>query len=198
MESRGAPSPAKAVAKAITAIHEIPLPPVAPGLDSFKLPVINVGMIGGGTVFNAIPREAWFTVDLRSLDSTTQDKLATAVVSTARQAAEKEGVGFRTEVSSVGINYSKARSQGERLKQPVVQTALATANFFRKPDSPEIVLADVGSTDANIAIAMGIPAVAVGAALEHFPHRLEEYAEASSIVPGIKSLLALAVSLTTH
>jgi acetylornithine deacetylase/succinyl-diaminopimelate desuccinylase-like protein len=80
----------------------------------------------------------------------------------------------------------------------VVQTALATANFFRKPGTPEIVLADVGSTDANIAIAMGIPAVAVGAAMEHFPHRLEEWAEASSIVPGIKSLLALAVSLTTH
>jgi tripeptide aminopeptidase len=198
MESRGAPSPAKAVAKAITALYEIPLPPVASGLDSFKLPVINVGMIGGGTVFNAIPREAWFTVDLRSLDSTTQDKLGTAVVSAARQAAEKEGVGFRTEESSVGINYSKARPQNERLNQPVVQTALATANFFRKPGSPEIVLADVGSTDANIAIAMGIPAVAVGAVLEHFPHRLEEYAEASSIVPGIKSLLALAVSLSTH
>jgi acetylornithine deacetylase/succinyl-diaminopimelate desuccinylase-like protein len=198
MESRGAPSPAKAVAKAITALYEIPLPPVAPGLDSFKLPVINVGMIGGGTVFNAIPREAWFSVDLRSLDSTTQDKLATAVVSAARQVAEKEGVGFRTEESTVGINYSKARPQSERFNQPVVQTALATANFFRKPGSPEIVLADVGSTDANIAISMGIPAVAVGAVLEHFPHRLEEYAEASSIVPGIKSLLALAVSLTTH
>jgi tripeptide aminopeptidase len=198
MESRGTPSPAKAVAKAITALYDIPLPAVAAGLDSFKLPVINVGMMGGGTVFNAVPREAWFTVDLRSLDSTTQDKLATAVVSAARQAAEKEGVGFRIEETSVGINYSKARPQSERMNLPVVQTALATANYFRKPGSPEIVLADVGSTDANIAIAMGIPAVAVGAAMEHMPHRLEEYAEASSIVPGIKSLLALAVSLTTH
>ena len=198
MESRGAPSPAKAVAKAIDALYEIPLPPPAAGLDSFKLPVINVGMIGGGTVFNAIPREAWFSVDLRSLDSTTQDKLATAVVSAAKQAAEKEGVGFRTEEQSVGINYSKARPQSERMNQPVVQTALATANYFRKPGSPEIELADVGSTDANIAIAMGIPAVAVGAAMEHFPHRLEEYAEASTIIPGIKSLLALVVSLTTH
>jgi acetylornithine deacetylase/succinyl-diaminopimelate desuccinylase-like protein len=179
-------------------MYDIPLPPLAPGLDSFKLPVINVGMLGGGTVFNAIPREAWFTVDLRSLDSTTQDKLATAVVSTAKQAAEKEGVGFRMEETSVGVDFSKARPQSERINQPVVQTALATANFFRKPGTPEIVLADVGSTDANIAIAMGIPAVAVGAAMEHFPHRLEEWAEASSIVPGIKSLLALAVSLTTH
>jgi acetylornithine deacetylase/succinyl-diaminopimelate desuccinylase-like protein len=198
MESRGAPSPAKAVAKAISAIYDIPLPPLAQGLDSFKLPVINVGMLGGGTVFNAIPREAWFTVDLRSLDSTTQDKLASAVVSTAKQAAEKEGVGFRTEETSVGISFAKAKSQSERLNLPVVQTAIATANYFRKPGSPEIMPADVGSTDANIAVAMGIPAVAVGAAMEHFPHRLEEYAEASSIIPGIKNLLALAVSLTTH
>jgi metal-dependent amidase/aminoacylase/carboxypeptidase family protein len=94
MESRGAPSPAKA----INALYEIPLPPVAPGLDTFKLPVINVGMIGGGTVVNAVPREAWFTVDLRSLDSAMQDKLATAVVSTVKQIGEKEGVGFRMEV----------------------------------------------------------------------------------------------------
>src|ERR1700683_634414 len=72
MESRGGPSPAQAVAKAITALYEIPLPPIAGGLDSFKLPVLNVGMLGGGTVVNAVPREAWFTVDLRSLDSATQ------------------------------------------------------------------------------------------------------------------------------
>jgi acetylornithine deacetylase/succinyl-diaminopimelate desuccinylase-like protein len=197
MESRGAPSPAKAVAHAINALYDIQLPPIAPGLDTFKLPVINVGMIGGGTVFNAIPREAWFTVDLRSLDSATQDRLATAVVSTVKQVGEKEGVGFRME-SKISFDYSKALPRDQRLNLPVVQTALATANYFRKPGSPEIAPADVGSTDANNAVAMGIPAVAVGASMEHLPHRLEEFAEASSIVPGIKSLLALAVSLTNH
>jgi hypothetical protein len=36
----------------------------------------------------------------------------------------------------------------------------------------------------------------VGAVTERFAHRLEENADASSIVPGIKSLLALAVSLS--
>src|SRR5579864_3847302 len=79
MESRGGPSPAKALASAIAAIYAIPLPPVAEGLDSFKLPVANVGMIGGGTVVNAVPREAWFTVDLRSLDTPTQTRLEQAV-----------------------------------------------------------------------------------------------------------------------
>jgi len=197
MESRGAPSPAKAVAKAITALYELPLPPVAEGFDTFKLPVLNVGMLGGGTVVNAIPREAWFTVDLRSLDSATQDRLETAVVHAARGIADKEGVGFRME-KKMAIDYSKARPQGERLNQPVVQTALATSNYFRKSGTPPIVAQDAGSTDANIAVSMGMPAVAVGAVMEHMPHRLEEYAEADSIVPGIKSLIALAVALTTH
>ena len=197
MESRGGPSPAKAVAKAITALYDIPLPPIAAGLESFKLPVLNVGMLGGGTVVNAVPREAWFTVDLRSLDSATQDRLETAVVSTARQIAVTEGVGFRME-KKMGIDYSKALPQTERLNHSLVQTALATANYFRKPGTAEIVPADVGSTDANIAVSMGIPAVAIGATDERMPHRLEENADASSIVPGIKMLIALAVALTSH
>ena len=197
LESRGAPSPAKAVAKAINALYEIPLPALETGMGSFKLPVMNVGMLGGGTVVNAIPREAWFTVDLRSMDSATQDKLESAVVSTAKQAAEKEGVGFRME-RKMGIDYSKARPRDERLQHPLVQTALATANYFRKPGTPEIQPTDAGATDANIAVSMGIPAVAVGATIKYFPHRLEEYAEASSMVPGIKSLIALAVATSSH
>jgi acetylornithine deacetylase/succinyl-diaminopimelate desuccinylase-like protein len=193
LESRDAPSPARAVAKAITALYEIPLPPVTPGLDTMKLPVLNVGMLGGGTVFNAIPREAWFTVDLRSVDSGVQDRLQTAVVSAARRAAEAEGVGFRME-RNMGIDYSKTLPQKDRLNHPLVQTAVAVTNHFRKPGTPAIVPADAGSTDANIAVSLGIPAVAVGAVLEHLPHRLEENAEAGSIVAGIKKLVILAVA----
>ena len=194
MESRGGPSPARAVSNAINAMYQIPLPPVAQGLGTFKLPVINVGMLGGGTVFNAVPREAWFTIDLRSLDTATQTRLEQTVEATAKAAADKGGVGFRME-KKMAVDYSKARPQAERLNHPVVQTALATSNFFRKPGSPVIKPADVGSTDANMAIALGIPSVAVGAVAERLAHRLEENADASSIIPGIKSLLALAVSL---
>ncbi len=197
MESRGGPSPAKAVAKAIDAVYDIPLPPIAPGLDTFKLPVANVGMLGGGTVFNAVPREAWFTVDLRSLDTATQQRLEQAVEAAARGAADSEHVGFRIE-KSVLVDYAKARPKDDRLNSPLVQTALAVKNHFRPAGTPAIVPADVGSTDANNAIAMGIPAVAIGATLEYSPHRLEETAEAGSIVPGVKSLIALAVALTTH
>lgn len=197
LESRGTPSPAKAIAKSITALYEIPLPPVADGLGGFKLPVLNVGMLGGGTVVNAVPREAWFSVDLRSLDSNVQDRLETAVVSTARRIAEQEGVGFRME-RNMAIDYSRAKPQIERLNHPLVQTAVATANHYRQPSTPVIVPADAGSTDANIAVSLGIPAVSIGAVISRMAHRLEENADASTIVPGIKSMIALAVSLTTH
>ncbi|MEZ5316351.1 MAG: M20/M25/M40 family metallo-hydrolase [Vicinamibacterales bacterium] len=194
MESRGEPSPARAVSQGIAAVQEIPLPPVAAGLGTFKLPVINVGMLGGGTVFNAVPREAWFTVDLRSLDTPTQSRLEAAVELAARRVADREKVGFRME-KNVFFEYAKARPKEERLQSALVQTAVATANHFRKPGTPAIVPMDVGSTDANTAVALGIHAVAIGAVTERFAHRLEENADASSIVPGIKHLIALAVAL---
>jgi len=194
MESRDGPSPAKAVSQGIAAMSEIPLPPIAAGLGTFKLPVINVGMLGGGTVFNAVPREAWFTVDLRSLDTPTQSRLEKEVEAAAQRVADREKVGFRVEKRTF-LEFAQSRPQAERLASALVQTAVATANQFQKPGAPAIVPMDVGSTDANTAIALGISAVAVGAVTQRFAHRLEENADASSIVPGIKHLLALAVAL---
>jgi acetylornithine deacetylase/succinyl-diaminopimelate desuccinylase-like protein len=194
LESRDSPSPSKAVSQGIAAVNEIPLPPVAPGLGTFKVPVINVGMLGGGTVFNAVPREAWFTVDLRSLDTPTQTRLESEVEAAAKRVADREKVGFRMEKSTM-LQYANARAKDDRLNHALVQTAVATANHFRKSGTPAIAPMDVGSTDANAAIALGIPAVAVGAVTQRFAHRLEENADASSIVPGIKHLLALAVAM---
>ena len=94
----------------------------------------------------------------------------------------------------MGTEYSKAPPHEERLNHPLVQTALAVSNYFRKPGTPAIVSQDAGAQDSNIAVSMGIPAVAVGAVVEYMPHRLEEYAEAGTIVPGIKGLVALAVA----
>ena len=161
LESRDGPSPAKAVARAIEALYDIPLPPVAEGLGTFKLPVLNVGMIGGGTVVNAVPREAWFTVDLRSLDTATQDRLE--VASSTPRAGCRAG---RRRVPD-------GKADGHRLLEGPAAAGTARTihwcrrrsrrNHFRKPGTPAIVPADVGSTDANIAVSMGIPAVAIGA-----------------------------------
>lgn len=198
LHSRHEPSPAKAVATAIEAVYAIPLPPVASDVGTVRLPVINVGMLGGGTVTNAIPGEAWFTVDLRSLDTATQERLRTAITDAARRAADDEHVDFRFEQLSVRRNYSKALPREQRLTHPLVTTAVDAANYFRQPGSAPVVPIDIGSTGANFAVGIGIPAIATGTLIVGNDHQLDEYAEASSIVPGIKQLISLAVDLTTH
>lgn len=196
--SRDAPSPAKAAAKAITAVYDIPLPPLASGVGGVRLPVVNIGMLGGGTVTNAIPSESWFTVDLRSLDTPTHDRLRTAVIDAARRVAADEKVGFRVEHTVETEDYSKSLGKEQRVNHSLVKTAVATANHFRAAGAPTIVPLDLGSTDANIAISLGIPAIAAGTVLSTNQHQLEENAQASSIVPGIKQLIVMAVLLTTH
>ena len=182
----------------MAAVYGIPLPPLVEGVGDARLPTINIGMLGGGTVVNAIPAETWFTVDLRSTDTPTQDRLRSAVIDSARRAADEERVAFRMEHTLVTEDYSNALPKEQRLNHSLVQTVVATANFFRKPGTAAVVPKDLGSTDANIAISLGIPAIATGAVLYGNPHQLEENAQASSIVPGIKQLITWTVVLTTH
>jgi len=64
MNSRNQPHPARAAAQCITDIYSVPLPPANAPVPA----IYNVGMMGGGTVVNAIAPENWFTVDLRTID----------------------------------------------------------------------------------------------------------------------------------
>jgi acetylornithine deacetylase/succinyl-diaminopimelate desuccinylase-like protein len=192
--SRGEPNPVRAVARAIQGVYEIPLPEPDPSVLPMKLPVINVGKMQGGTVVNAVPREASFTVDLRSLDSATQDRLYTEVVKAAKAAADAERVQFRVEKpDGDDLDYSKALSHNERRAHPMVQTALDVHKHLKLVSAPEPL--DVGSTDANVGVSLGIPSISVGAIRSRDAHMLTESADAKSIVPGAKSLLLLAVSL---
>jgi tripeptide aminopeptidase len=198
LQSRDAPSPAKALARAIEAVYAIPLPALATDVGSRRLPVINVGLLGGGTVSNSVPGETWFTVDLRSLDSATQDRLRAAITDAARRAADDEHVNFRVEFTVPNEDYSRALPKEQRLAHPLVSTAVDAANHFRWPGSSAVVPQDLGSTDANIAVSLGIPAIATDAVISAGEHQLEENAFATTIVPGIKQLISLAVALTTH
>jgi acetylornithine deacetylase/succinyl-diaminopimelate desuccinylase-like protein len=192
--SRGEASPVKAVARAVNAIYQIPLPPPAAEAAPMRLPVINVGKIGGGAVINAIPKEAFFTVDLRSFDSSTQDRLQTEVERVARSAADAEHVGFRMEKpEGDDLDYSGALTREQRRANPLVQTALDIHKYLKVALLPDAM--DVGSTDANVGVALGIPSIAIGATAGRDAHTLDESADAMSIVPGVKSFIIIAVSL---
>ncbi len=119
----------------------------------------NVGRIGGGTSVNSIPYEAWMEVDMRSID---QDRLAAIdalFVETVTEALEEQnrrtpdGPSLEVDVDMVGDRPSGEIDPGT----PFVQRTLAAVAHFGF--EPYLARA---STDSNVPISMGIPAVTIG------------------------------------
>ncbi len=116
--------------------------------------------LGGGTGLNSIPQEAWLDLDLRSEDPKALAQLDVTVRAALDRAVDDENrrrtpasPPLRLDVQLVGDRPSGLTPR----KHPLVQLALA-ANRALGRDA-ELASA---STDANVAIARGIPAIALG------------------------------------
>jgi len=183
--STGKPHPARAMADAIRSIYELRVPENRGGA------VYNVGMMGGGKVFNAIPEDAWFTMDLRSVNPALLDSLDAEITHRVQAAAEANHVGWSREQ----VQHQPAAGTEEMLRgrraHPIVQTALDVHRFLGIDASAEAT----GSTDSNMAVKRGIPSIAVGRARGGNQHTLAEWADRDSALPATKMLLLLAVTL---
>jgi tripeptide aminopeptidase len=150
----GVANPANAVGKAIDRIASTPTPP-APRTSC------SVVRIGGGTSLNSIPQAAWFDVDLRSEEPRALEKLDTAVQAILTQALAEEN---RHRVPGTAPLTIDVRRVGDRPSgltprtHPLVQTAVAATRAVGQDH--QLACA---STDANVPIALGVPAVALGA-----------------------------------
>ncbi|HEX6748920.1 MAG TPA: M20/M25/M40 family metallo-hydrolase [Longimicrobium sp.] len=183
--STGKPHPAHALADAIRSIYELRIPEGRGGA------VYNVGMVGGGQVFNAIPQDVWFTVDLRSVNPALLDSLDAEINARVQRAAEAN----RVQWSKEQVQHQRAAGTEEMLRDrrahPLVQTALDVHRFLGIPTRAEAS----GSTDSNMAVTRGIPSISVGRARGGDQHTLGEWAERDTALPATKMLLLLAVSL---
>ncbi len=191
--SRGKPNPNRAVARAILAISQIPLP----GPDSESSALINIGMIGGGKVINAISQESYFTVDLRTTDPVVLKELSAKIKQLAEQAASEEKAGFRMEVVSESPAGGVASQLIDRRNHPMVQTGIDVLNYLLRRDYPSVRVSAVasGSTDGNVGVEMGIPTIAVGRTFGKDQHTLRESAEIKPLFLATKQLVLLAFAL---
>jgi len=117
--------------------------------------------LGGGTGLNSIPQDAWLDLDLRSEDPRALAQLDVTVRAALERAADDENRSrstgtppLRLEVQLVGDRPCGITPR----VHPLVQAAIA-ANRALGHDA-ELTSA---STDANAPIALGIPAIALGA-----------------------------------
>ena len=116
----------------------------------------NVGRIGGGTSINSIAFESWMEVDMRSGNQGKLDDIDAVLQAAIEQALQEEnrarldGPELTVDVERVGTRPAAAGDAGS----PVVQRAIAATRAF--DIEPEL---RISSTDANLPISKGIPAV---------------------------------------
>ena len=191
--SRGKPNPNRAVARAILDISRLPVP----GPESESSAICNIGMIGGGKVFNAMSQESFFTVDLRSTDPGLLKDLDAQITLLAETAARTENVGFRKEVVSENPAGGTESQLAERRRHPIVQTGVDVLNYLLKDSYPGIKVGAVasGSTDGNVGVEMGIPTIAVGRTFGRDQHTLQESAEIKPLFLATKQIILLAFAL---
>src|SRR5438094_5548735 len=150
----GVANPANAVGRATALLADL-APQQAPRTTC------AVVRLGGGTGLNSIPQEAWLDLDLRSEDPRALAQLDVTVRAALERAADDENrrrttgsPTLRVEVQLLGDRPSGMTPRAH----PLVQAAVA-ANRALGRDA-ELASA---STDANVPIALGIPAIALGA-----------------------------------
>ncbi|MFS8542635.1 MAG: M20/M25/M40 family metallo-hydrolase [Limnochordales bacterium] len=168
----GRPSAIHALGRAIAAIAGLAVP--AEPKTTF-----NVGTVTGGTAVNAIAQQAAMVVDMRSVDGAALARLEEAVRAAIADAARAEGGG------EVDIQVVGERPAG-RLDphHPLRQLALGAATRLGLAAEEEAM-----STDANIPLSLGIPAVVLGIAEGGGMHTLEEWLAPGSLGIGVRSAL---------
>lgn len=165
----GTANPAHALGRAIRLFDDRAAPFVAEGPRTSY----NVGVLGGGTSINSVPFEAWMQVDMRSVDPDRLRGIDDIFRAAVRDAvAEQNWLRARGDSLTLELELVGDRPSGEVARDdPLVQRAAAAiAHFGFDPDPGR------SSTDSNIPIARGIPAVTLGGGGEgNRAHSLDEW-----------------------
>ena len=166
----GQPSAVHELAKLVVELASLSLP-------TYPRTTMNVGRISGGTSVNVIAPEASLDLDLRSENQET----LTVLVSTVErliQKANRTGVSFEAQV--IG-----QRPAGEiPVRHPLVTLAKQCLEELGL-DAGLIS----GSTDANVPLSKGYPAIVLGITTGGSAHTIHEYINTKPIALGMEQLL---------
>jgi acetylornithine deacetylase/succinyl-diaminopimelate desuccinylase-like protein len=183
----GSPNPITALARGIVKFSSVPVP------DDPRSSY-NFGMIEGGTSVNSIPARAAVKVDLRSEQESEVVKMERALRDAMQVGLRDELAAANEQSDALQLNF---RSLGSRPAgkipdgAPLVETIRSVDRFLGNRSRIER-----SSTDANIPLSLGIPAVSLGAGGKGGgSHTLAEWYDPDDRELGLKRLLLATVSL---
>jgi tripeptide aminopeptidase len=141
---------------------------------------LNIGLFHGGTTINSIASQAYFDLDLRAETEQALNNLTHKVTDILAFHESKEIV-----VKTQGIGERPGGSLP--LHHPLLKAAKQALESVGETD----IRLEVGSTDANVPLSMGLPAICIGLTRGGGAHSLDEYIEIPPITKGYQSLLNL-------
>lgn len=166
-----------ALAGIIRAIYEIEVPQKVNTRTTY-----NVGTVSGGTSVNTIAQSAKMLCEYRSDDP---ECLAYMQEKFERIFAEAENEGVKLNVRKVGdrpcgIVPDEAIEMLKMLAVPVIEEEIGKKVRFAS-----------SSTDCNIPLSLGVPAICIGTNTHAGIHTREEWVDKESIIKGLRIALEI-------
>jgi len=187
----GTPNPIAALASAIAALSHTPVP-------ERPTTTLNIGTVQGGTSVNSIPESATASIDFRSTSSEELLKLEVALHRAVEDAVEQANAAAKTlNHRNRGALTFSIDKIGDR---PAAHLAADSPvlEALRAVDRHLGIQTDLrlGSTDANIPIALGIPALSIGAGGDGGgAHTIAEWYTDKNREIGLRRVLLLTLTL---
>ena len=164
----GAPNAIAQLAQLIARLYEVRVPAI--GKTTY-----NVGTVSGGTSVNTIAQSAEMLYEFRSDE---REGLAFMQAQFEAIVEEFRASGVQIEVEVVGDRPCGLEVDNSALAR---RAALAVEKHYGL--SPAFTS---GSTDCNVPLSMGIPAICPGCVMGAGAHTREEYVQIDSLLPGLK------------
>jgi len=159
----------------------------------------SIGVIGGGTSVNSIPLSGWMEVDMRSESLPDLKRVEDRLLKLVQEAADTENFARSTKEGKITV---EAKLIGDRpagntdAKSDLVQIAKAAieANGYK-------VAYQWSSTDSNLPMSLGIPAITIGRMAPDKggrAHSLDEWidVEKEPMVKAIATSLSIILATT--
>jgi acetylornithine deacetylase/succinyl-diaminopimelate desuccinylase-like protein len=179
----GVVNPAFAMGEAMTQFSRIMVP-------TDPKTTYSVGVIGGGTSVNSIPNELWMQVDMRSVSVDELARLEKRFLEIVDRAVETENFARSTKEGPITVTKELVGDRpagGTDENSDIVQSVTAALKAFDyKPRY------NTSSTDSNVPMSLGIPAVTVGRGApgkSGRSHSLEEWLDVEK-APDVKAMSA--------
>lgn len=179
----GLPNVNQAIGRAVDRILQLP----HPERESDSRTIINIAILNSGSVYNHKPETGWFSLDIRSLDAGVIEAIEVDVRRILAEVERETTIELRMEPFQLTPGGQLPGARESRL----VRTSEAIARHL----GLEPQLGNAGSSNMNVAIAGGSPAIGLGGERGGGRGTPEEWADVPALMRTAKHVTLLVAVL---